>query len=257
MFGEQILVYTRSSRRWEEGTTRGVGWFPHLYTMFDDMGERTDAFECFVTEEVETPAAPALRKAAATPETLTAGEREAIAMFMGVTIARTPAMLATGRQGYFEGLPADEVHDLDKLARLWAAYVGLPKDKDVRTEFMKPSAFGAILVWAASFRDRVTRWDWHFVRTTRDAPFATSDWPVYAERDRVHGIYFVQFPISAEIALVANSAGELRQERDPKEDVRATNRGTLQRACEFAVSCCASFPGDGYLSEWSERCAGP
>jgi len=212
-------------------------WEIRVYTMFGDFGERTDAFEQFMTQEIENPAGPALRQATATPEKLTSEEREAIALFMGVAAARTPAMMGITTPAYCDRLPARELHDLSETACLWAKYVGLPEGKDARAEFMKPSAFGAVLIWATSFRDRLLGWDWHFVRTTRQMPFVTSDWPVYAEKDPTSGVRFVQFPISAEIALVANSAGALRQNRDPKEDIKAMNRGTLQQAREFVVSC--------------------
>jgi len=210
MYGEDLWVYERGSCRWEERTTRGVGWYPHLFTMFDNFGERTDAFERFLTEQVESPAAPALRKAAASPERLTADDREALAMFVGVTVARTPAMLGTTRQSYLNNLPRNEGLELTRLSRLWAQYVSLPQDRDPKDDFTKPSALGAVLVWAVSLRDRMLAWEWHFIRTSRDRPLVTSDWPVYAEKHPTCDVRFIQFPISAEIALVVNDVGELR-----------------------------------------------
>ncbi len=238
--GEAIWVYLRSGRRWERRTTRGIGWCRDIYTVSGSSGKRTDSFERLLGEEVEAPASPALRKAAETPEVLTVHEREAIAVFMAVTFARTPAILGADGPGGRGQRAAEEDHDTND-APLQPAVLD------------RLAAFEAIPMWAASFRDRVVEWDWHFIRTTREAPFVTSDCPVYAERDQTGAMCFVQFPIATEVALVAHNTGVLRTDRDPRRDTEAINRGTLQRAREFVVSCSPSFPGDACLRAWSQR----
>jgi len=218
--------------------------------MFDEMGERTDAFEHFLSEQIEGPATAPLQKAALKPENLNKQERAAVAMFMCVTATRTPAMLKMTQQAYFEQLPVGEVKDVRGLAQLWARHVRLPAGKDPLAEFAKPSAFGAILVFAERLRQRLIAWQWEFIRTDRSKPFVTSDWPVYGERDKDSGIEFVQFPVSSEVAVIAYSAGHLRSDRKHAGDVKAFNRGTLERAREFAVCRTPCFPGDEYLRDW-------
>jgi len=103
MYGENIFVYSKKTKRWKKRTTKGVAWVPHLYTMFDDRGEKTDEFEKFLGQDIETPADLPLKKAAKQPDSLSKGERQIIAMFIGVTVARTPSMMQGVMQDYVSG----------------------------------------------------------------------------------------------------------------------------------------------------------
>ncbi|HUW81656.1 MAG TPA: DUF4238 domain-containing protein [Phycisphaerae bacterium] len=253
LFSDKIHVYERASGCWQKRTPRGVGWFPHLYSMLNQHGERTDDFERFLSEHIETPAGTSLRRAAQFPESLSRQEREAVAMFMGITAARTPAMMGVTVQAYFDSLPTTEVNDLDAVVSLWCSMTGrMSSDPErARREFMKPSAFGAILVWAVSLRDRLLEWTWTWVRTTPDQPFVTSDWPVYAEYVEQNDLRLLSFPLSSEVALVVNNSGMIRQDRDALQDVRAMNRRTMERASEFIVCRQPTFLGDEDLRQWA------
>lgn len=250
MFGKILFVYKREIQEWAPVTPRGIGWFPHLYTMFDNAGERTDYFEKFLADYIETPIASIMKKAATIPETLTDIEREKIAMFIGITAARIPSVVTRVLDECFDRLPVDDLGELEDSVRLWCNIAGRKYTTKSKNEFMKPSVFGAILVWAASLRDRLVQWNWTFNRTARKQPFITSDSPVFAQ---THGnIRLVTFPISSEIALVICNM-RLRNNRDTKNDVIAMNRGTMEGANEFIICHRTSFPCDTFLNERHNR----
>lgn len=250
MFSNKICVYERKTGKWSIRTPKGVGWFPHLYSIFDEEGERTDSFEKFLNDYIETPTAPAMKKAAQAPDSLTRGEKQAIAMFIGLTYARTPAVMQTTLEDYFSKLPVNEVIDIEGLVKIWCHVSNQSYTNQSRSEFLKPSLFFGILVWAASLRDRLLSWNWHFVHTTRDLPFITSDWPVFMQKEK--RVHFVSFPISSETALIVWSAGKLRENLNCFQNVIAMNRQTLVRACEFVVCHQNSFPGDELLPKWTQ-----
>jgi hypothetical protein len=250
MYGNQLFVYKRKTQKWDTITPRGIAWFPHLYTMFDDFGEQTDHFERFLADHIETPAAPIMKKAAMTPEQLTDIERESIAMFMGISAARTPSFVNETPDEYFDNLPVKDIDELEALVKVWCSISGHDYTPQSRNEFMKPSVFGAILMWAASLRDRLMKWDWTFLRTTRKQPFITSDAPVLTQK---HGhIRLVTFPISSEIA-VAISNKRFKNNRHPENDVIAMNRGTMESAKEFVICHKNDFPCDAFLKDWVKR----
>src|SRR4051794_2366089 len=83
MFSENLRVYDRSKRRWESRSPDGVGWYPHLCSMIDMEGNRTDAYDQYLKQEVEDPATPAIKKLAA-GTILDPNERAAVAAFIAL-----------------------------------------------------------------------------------------------------------------------------------------------------------------------------
>ena len=250
MFGKDLFVYKRKTRKWDRITPKGIGWFPHLYSMFDDFGEKTDHFEKFLADHIETPIAPIMKKAATIPEKLTDIEREKIAMFMGITAARIPSMVNETLDEYFDNLPVDDIAELEDWVQIWCSTTGQEYTPQSKNEFMKPSVFGAILIWTASLRNRLIKWNWTFNRTTRNQPFITSDSPVFAQKQG--DIRVVTFPISSEIAVVICNR-RVRNNRHTENDVIAMNRGTMEGAKEFVICHKNSFPCDAFLKDWDKR----
>ena len=118
MFSDNLLVYDVQKRRWEQRTPNGVGWFPHLCSMIDMQGNRTDAFDQYLKLNVEDPAAPALKKLA-TGGSLDANERSAVALFVALTAARSPQLMNTVMTEHLGNLAADDRAELDGLVKLW------------------------------------------------------------------------------------------------------------------------------------------
>jgi hypothetical protein len=247
MFGRNLFVYERKTHKWDPRTPKGIGWFPHLYTMLDDFGERTTYFEKFLADHIETPIAPIMKKAATAPEQLTHIERENIAMFIGVTAARTPSMVKETLDEYFDDLPIDDIAELKDLVKVWCSITGRNYTAKSKNDFMKPSMFRAILIWAASLRDRLIKWNWTFIRTARNRPFITSDSPVLAQKQG--DIRLVTFPISSEISVVICNTS-LANKTDRENDVITMNRGTMQDAKEFVICHMNSFPCDTFIKTW-------
>jgi hypothetical protein len=253
MFGKNLFVYKSKTKKWDPRTPYGVGWFPHLYSMFDDSGEKTDSFEKFLGKYIETPLAPIMRKAATTPDALTNQDRESIAMFIGVTTARIPSMMKGILCDYISKLPTDNASELDKVVQSWCDVTGQVYTEKSKEEFLKPSVFGAILIWADSLRDRLVKWNWASIRTTRDNPFITSDSPALLQKTGgIRDIRWVTFPISSEIAIRISNA-ELRNNRNDIDDVADMNRRTLENAKEFVICHKKSFPGDDFLLQWPTK----
>ena len=159
-------------------------------------------------------------------------------------------MMDSTREGYFEKPPTEELDDLEQVVRMWCAITNQTfSEKSIR-DFLKPSQMGAIIIWATSIRDRLLRWKWTFIRASRQNPFITSDWPVFAQHDAEGDIRFVSFPISSEVALLINSSAEIRSDIDPYDGVRVLNRQTMDRAQHFIICHQDSFPGDTELKDW-------
>lgn len=245
--GRNLFVYDRKTQKWDKRTPKGVGWFPHLYSMFNDYGEKTDDFEKFLSHHIETPIAPIMKKAAIMPDALTKEERESVAMFIGITAARTPSMMKGTLDQYFSELPIESIVELDDIVQLWCDITGKIYTENSQKEFFKPSVFGAVLVWAASLRDRLVKWNWTFIRTTINYPFVTSDSPALSQK--MGNVRLVTFPISSEIAVIISNVG-LRKNID---NVASMNRGTLENAKEFVICHKKCFPGDDFLPNWAKR----
>ena len=257
MFTNNIRVYYRADSCWNKtpATPRGVGWFPYLYSAFTESGVRTDAFEKYLGI-FDDKAAPAMKKAAQEPDDLTPEQREAIAMFIGLAMARTPEMVKTTLDDHIAGVDVNESRILEEDTKAWCEAVDQPYTGRSRAEFLKPSILGAVDLWSGSIRGRMLAWHWTFLRTTREHPFITSDWPVFAQRDERRGVHLVSFPVSSEIALLVLSSAELSRfplgcTRDIDfEEARVINQQTLDRAQEFVICHQDSFPGDDLLAAW-------
>ncbi len=246
LFSDNLRCYDLKTHRWEHRTTHGVGWFRHLLTMIDESGNRTDAFDQFLKLNVEDPAAPALRKMA-TGDPVTQDERSAIAMFIALTAARSPAMTQQTMTSYLEQLSETERGEVNSLTRIWCGMIRRQLSDSAVTEFYKPSSLRAIWLWAKSFQHRLLQWQWHLINTVEDQPFVCSDRPVFAEWDQGQDIRFVSFPVSSIVALIVFSDGQLRQGLDDQENVRVSNRLTMAQATDFVVACRQAFPGDEFL----------
>lgn len=157
---------------------------------------------------------------------------------------------------HLEARAEDDRAELDTLVKNWCEHMGNPHDSKSHAEFFKPSSFGAIGVWSKSIQRRLLQWQWHFAHATRDQPFVTSDRAVLMQWDRTHNVRLVTFPVSSEVALVINNGGRFCGDRDPLMNVRAMNRGTMDHATEFVVSCRQRFPCDEYLNILRQAAAG-
>jgi hypothetical protein len=214
--------------------------------MVDMEGNRTDDFDQFLKQQVEDPAAPALRKLA-TGGTLDPAERAAVALFLALTAARSPNMMNGVVTEHLEGLAPAARAELDELVKLWCGWTRKPYDSKSHSEFLKPSSFGAIWVWSQSLQRRLLEWEWHLIQTTRDRPFVTSDRPVFLQWDQQQGARLVSFPVSSEFALIVISGGQFNEARDRTNEAAAINRQTMDRANEFVVACKENFPADTAL----------
>jgi len=248
LFSDCLQVYTRRQKRWERRTPDGVGWFPHLVTMIDSAGGRTDEFDAFLKKNVEDPATPALRKLAQAAD-LTDAERSSVAMFIALTAARQPDLLSQAAHDYVHSLEAGEKDELEALTQIWCRSTAQPYGPDSLQQFIMPSRLGGLWIWAKSLHHRLLQWQWHVLETHRENPFVTSDWPVYAEKGKDNNVCVVSFPVSSELALIIHNV-PLRDGRDDREDVRALNLQTMDRASDFIACCRRSFPGDSFLSQW-------
>lgn len=247
VFSDNLCVYDLRKQRWERRSPDGVGWFPHLCSMIDMEGNRTDEFDQFLKQQIEDPAAPALRKLA-TGGALDPGERAAVALFAALTAARSPEMMNGVVMEHLGGLAPAARAELDDLVKLWCDWTGKRYDSKSHSEFLKPSSFGAIWVWSQSLQRRLLEWEWHLVQTTRDRPFVTSDRPVFAQWDREQDVRLVSFPVSSEFAIVVISGGQFNEARDRTNEAVAMNRQTIDRASEFVVAWKETFPADEFLA---------
>jgi len=246
-FSENLCVYDMRKRRWDWRTPDGVGWFPHLYSSFDEAGNRTDEFDQFLKIHVEDPAAPALKKLA-TGESISSVERSAAALFIALTAARSPTIMTEVLDEHLASLGTTDRANLDTVVQLWCNWTNKPYNSKSHAEFLKPSSFGAIWVWSQSLQRRLLEWDWHLVRTVREQPFITSDQPVFAHEDREQDLRLVSFPVSSEIALIVVNGGQFTQPPDRNAQVLAMNRQTMYRSNEFVVACKDAFLGDSFLA---------
>ncbi len=250
MFSDKLHVYDLQKRRWKTCTPNGVGWFPYLYSMIDMKGNRTDEFDQFLKLNVEDPAAPAMKKLA-TGGAIDAKERSAVALFIALTFARSPAVMNGVLAEHLDGLDPAARSESDDLVKQWCHWTEKPYGSKSHGEFLKPSTFGAIWVWSQSLQLRLLQWQWRLVRTTRDRPFVTSDQPVFAQKQ--DGVQLVTFPVSSEIALIMINGGQFSEARDLTNEAFAMNRQTVARATEFVVCFKDSFPGDNYLTSSGKR----
>jgi hypothetical protein len=139
--------------------------------MIDVEGNRTDDFDQFLKQQVEDPAAPALKELATggAPDT---GERAAVALFIALTAARSPEMMNGVVTDHLDALAPAARAQLDDLVKVWCGWTGKQYDSRSHSEFLKPSSFGAIWIWSQNLQSRLREWEWHLVPTSRERPFA-------------------------------------------------------------------------------------
>jgi hypothetical protein len=179
-------------------------------------------------------------------------ERSAVALFIALTAARS--QLAGGLLlRYVRGLSTSDRAKLAAFEREWRERVGRPCGPRSQSEFLKPSALAGLWIWSRDFQNRLLKWDWHQVRTTRDKPFVTSDQPVFGQQPAGLNLRLVTFPVSSEVALVMTDGGQFNEARCPESDARAMNRGTIERAGEFIVACGEGFPAYEHLKRRAGR----
>jgi hypothetical protein len=252
IFSSNLCVYDIEKQRWDNRTPRGVGWFPHLYAMFDESGSRTDRFEKFLSQQIEDPAASALNRLA-TGETLESSGRSAIALFIALTAARSPEMMDDVVKTHIEKLAYAEREELDQLVKLWCGVARLPFDAKLHNEFLKPSTFGALLFWSVNLQRQLLEWNWHLVQTTREQPFVTTDRPVFLQWDQEHDVRLVSFPVSSELALIIVGGGQFDEARDRTKETWLINRQTMDRAKRFVVCCKQDFPAADLMPNLGTR----
>lgn len=216
--------------------------------MIDDQGTRTDAFDQFLKLNVEDPAVPAMKRLAA-GEVLEGDERFLVASFIALTAARSPDLMTTVIDEHLHSLAEPDRAELDDRVRMWCDQIGRPVDSTSYREYLKPRQLEELWRWSGNFREQLLQWKWHFVRTTRNEPFVTSDRPVLMQRDGE--VRLVSLPVSTEVALVIITGGAFNEARDRTIEAHAMNRGTMDRAKEFVVACRESFPGDEFLTQHS------
>lgn len=59
VLSDNLCVYDLHKKRWQRRSPDGVGWFPHLCSMIDMEGNRTDEFDQFLKQQVEDRVLPA------------------------------------------------------------------------------------------------------------------------------------------------------------------------------------------------------
>ena len=129
-FSANLCVYDLRKHRWDRLSPRGVGWFPHLFSMIDMDGNRTDEFDQYLKREVEDPAAPALKKLA-TAGALDSGERSAVALFISLTAARSPKLMNSVMGGHLERQTEVDRAQFEGLVKLWCHWTGRPYDSKI------------------------------------------------------------------------------------------------------------------------------
>src|SRR5262249_13033353 len=122
MFGKSIKVFECDKGAWDKAprTPKGIGWAWDLYSSVNLHGKHVDDFERFLTDEVDTQTAPAMKKAARDPESLNSRERELVALFIGFAAARTRGLLETTEEQYFERLSNEESARLGVVSKMWS-----------------------------------------------------------------------------------------------------------------------------------------
>jgi hypothetical protein len=214
-----------------------------LYSSYDLTGERNDEFERFLTEYVDSPCASAMKRAASNPQDLTEEERRVVALFIGFAAARTRTLIEGVEQIRQESEPTDE-----SLLRLWSETVNKPLSSDTDRQLFKESILGAAAFSAIRWQHRILSWKWCFVKTGRDEPFISSDWPALGDRHRNYAV--LTFPISSEVALVTGNHPDFGVPDRGVENIKFINGRTLQRATRFVVCHKDSFPGEKFLKDW-------
>lgn len=251
LFSDNLCVVDMRKQRWERRTPTGVGWFPHLCSMIDMDGSRSDGFDQFLKQKVEDPAAPALRKLA-TAEALSGEDRSAIALFIPLTAARSPELMSSVISTHIDNLEVEDRYEFAELVKIWCDTVGKDYGAESHHEFLKPSYFGATWEWSRRLHAILLRLEWTVIKTTKDETFVTSDRPVFAQQDPNSERQLVTFPVSTEVSLVMASE-PLDSARDRSREVWTTNRQTMDRASEFVVASKSSFPGDEFLAALGAR----
>jgi hypothetical protein len=247
MFSETIRVFERKKRRWDPDrrTPYGVGYKPFLYSSYNLSGERVDDFELFLAEHVDTPCAPALKKTALDPSNLTDEERELFARFVGFAAARNRNLIERVEEQHLVMYPTDE-----RLLKIWCETINKPFSSDTDRQLMKANLFDSVVFSAVRWQQRILSWKWHFLRTSRDNPFITSDSPALGDRNQVYSM--LTFPISSEVAFLASNHPDFGISDLGVENIKRINERTLYKASRFVVCHKESFPGEEMLKEWAK-----
>lgn len=241
---DNLCVYDIRKHRWERRTPDGVGWYRHLCSFIDMRGSQRDDFDQFLKLNVEDPAAPIFSKLA-TGGTIEVTDRRHVALFLALTAFRSSELMNSFMTHHLGELVQTDRAKLDADVRRWCDITGKPYGSKSHFEFKKPGMFEAIWKSVQRIQCQLLQLEWHWVHTTRDRPFVTSDRPVFAHREQ--DVCFVSFPASSEVALIVITDGKFNEALYRTKEAYMLNRRMMERASEFIVACKESFPADDYL----------
>ena len=141
MFSDNIRVFEKKIGRWDPNrrTPNGVGWARHLNSSWDLDGTRHDRFEQHLTENVDTPCAAVLKKAAVDWEGLTGDDLGHIAHFMGYLAARSRGLMENAEKAHKVKQDND-----DWLVKAWCEQVGIKFDEEAELKMLKDAIFRAL-----------------------------------------------------------------------------------------------------------------
>jgi hypothetical protein len=115
--------------------------------MIDMEGNRTEGFDQFLKRNVEDPAVPGMKRLAA-GAALDFEDPSKIALFLALTMARSPAMMHSVLDRHVHTIAPDDRTELEDLVKLWCHWTARPYGPNSHNEFLKPSSFGAVWVWS-------------------------------------------------------------------------------------------------------------
>jgi hypothetical protein len=248
MFSDSIRVFEKKTGRWDPNrrTPNGVGWERHLYTGWDDEGNRHDKFERFLGKHVDDRSSNALKKAAVDPENLTGNDYAHLAHFIAFAAGRSRGIMEHVERDHNARQKRD-----DPLVKAWCELVGIPFNDDSESKMVRESLFRAIDINAHKWRNKLLSGKWSVLKVPRETPFITSDWPALASTEGE--LWVLTFAVSSEVAFLISNHPDSGFPNPGPEDVKAVNLRTMARATRFIVSHKDSFPGDEALTEWSKR----
>jgi hypothetical protein len=250
MGSKNLNVYFRNNGKWVTRTPKRIGWKSHQLTIVDDNGNYTDKYDRFITENIESPAAPIIQSIStaknANLHDLSEEEIHLISMFISVIATRSPSLMESAFKSYTDSLATTTKKELEEAASQWRT-IENSTNKTI-DNFLKMIKVGGLFKWLPTLYSRILGWNWHLITTNQFNPFITSDRPVFAQQNDKN-IKMIGFPISSEVALIISN-GIIRSDCDSDSHIKAINYQTMVNANEFIVSSQTNFPGSDCIENW-------
>lgn len=243
---DYLWVYRKGHKSWNRAKPHSIGYEIDANSVFDDRGQKTDAFEQWLGKNVDEPSARVLKKVMSDYHQLTEDDYDNLHRFIFFLAGRNPELQQSVIGEHVQRTKND--YGLNTQINEWCDSVEPNRGRVTSRDFFKRFVLEAMPIFVHNQFKYLHDAKWHFISTTPDQPFVVSDKPANAELD--DDTRLITCPLSSLLAVIIITGGDYNDSYSHDEEVSMLNMRTIAKAERWIACCQQSFPGDDFLDKW-------